>query len=318
MPRKRANSAAKKNMTAKKTVSSAKKTRKKPNVGRKAKRTIKDSVFTNLFQDKKYLLQLYKALHPEDKGVTEDDLTDITLKNVMVENIYNNLGFIVRDRLMILVEAQTVFTVNILVRVLMYLMQSYFEYFERTEQDYYGTKKVKMPEPEIYVICSAERKRKPKFIYLSKEFFGGKDIAIEARVRIIYDGKQGDIINQYIAFTKVFDAQRKKHGYTRKAVEETIRICKNKNVLKEYLQTREKEVVDIMMVLYDQDEVVEMYGRSKQREGRMEGAVAMCQRMGMTLKNTIAEIASQFELSDEDAKVEVKQYWKKPTKSRRT
>ena len=30
------------------------------------KRKIKDSVFTNLFQDKKYLLQLYKALHPED------------------------------------------------------------------------------------------------------------------------------------------------------------------------------------------------------------------------------------------------------------
>ncbi len=30
------------------------------------KRKIKDSVFTNLFQDKKYLLRLYKALHPED------------------------------------------------------------------------------------------------------------------------------------------------------------------------------------------------------------------------------------------------------------
>ena len=36
------------------------------------KRKIKDSVFTNLFQDKKYLLQLYKALHPEDTDVTED------------------------------------------------------------------------------------------------------------------------------------------------------------------------------------------------------------------------------------------------------
>lgn len=28
------------------------------------KHKIKDSVFTNLFKDKKYLFQLYKALHP--------------------------------------------------------------------------------------------------------------------------------------------------------------------------------------------------------------------------------------------------------------
>ena len=38
-----------------------------------AKYTIKDSVFTNLFQDKKYLIQLYRALHPEDTETTEDD-----------------------------------------------------------------------------------------------------------------------------------------------------------------------------------------------------------------------------------------------------
>ena len=72
-----------------------------------AKYTIKDSVFTNLFQDKKYLLQLYKALHPEDTDITEDKLTDITIKNVLTDNIYNDLGFMVDNRLMILVEAQS-------------------------------------------------------------------------------------------------------------------------------------------------------------------------------------------------------------------
>jgi hypothetical protein len=36
-----------------------------------AKYTIKDSVFTNLFQDKKYLIQLYKTLHPEDMEAIE-------------------------------------------------------------------------------------------------------------------------------------------------------------------------------------------------------------------------------------------------------
>ena len=71
-----------------------------------AKHTIKDSVFTNLFKEKKYLLQLYKSLHPEDAEVTEDELSDITIHNIMTDGIYNDLGFRRGNRLLILVEAQ--------------------------------------------------------------------------------------------------------------------------------------------------------------------------------------------------------------------
>ena len=50
-----------------------------------AKYTIKDSLFTNLFQDKKYLIQLSRTLHPEDTETTEDELKDITIKNILVD-----------------------------------------------------------------------------------------------------------------------------------------------------------------------------------------------------------------------------------------
>ena len=53
----------------------------------KPKLTIKDSVFTNLFRDKKYLLQLYNTLHPDDTSVTEDDINDVTLEHVLVDAI---------------------------------------------------------------------------------------------------------------------------------------------------------------------------------------------------------------------------------------
>ena len=100
----------------------------------KAKRTAKNSVFLDLFQNKSYLLRLYKALHPEDTTATEDSLTDVTIENVLTDNLYNDLGFIVNNKLMILVEAQSTWTMNILVRVLLYLAQSYHEYFQRTSQ----------------------------------------------------------------------------------------------------------------------------------------------------------------------------------------
>ena len=57
------------------------------------KRKIKDSVFTDLFRNKKYLLQLYQTLHPEDKEVTENELEDVTIKHIMVDGDYNDLGF---------------------------------------------------------------------------------------------------------------------------------------------------------------------------------------------------------------------------------
>ncbi len=214
-----------------------------------AKRTAKNSVFLDLFQDKSYLLKLYKTLHPEDATATEDSLTDVTITNVLTDNLYNDLGFIVHNKLMILVEAQSTWTVNILVRVLLYLAQSYHEYFQRTCQDYYKSKKVKIPKPELYVIFTGNKGRKPDIISLSKEFFEGVDIDIEVKAKVIYESDTDDIINQYIIFCKVFNEQTKQHGMTQKSVTETIRMCKDRNVLREYLARREKEVVTIMMSL---------------------------------------------------------------------
>ena len=53
----------------------------------KSKWTAKDSVFTSLFgeEDKKYLYQLYRALHPEDEATTRDDLTVMTLESHLLE-----------------------------------------------------------------------------------------------------------------------------------------------------------------------------------------------------------------------------------------
>ena len=260
------------------------------------KRTIKDSVFADLFQDKKYLLQLYKALHPEDTDVTEDDLNDITIKNVLTDNIYNDLGFTVGDKLMILVETQSsVWTVNIIVRALMYLVQTWHDYFERTKQNLYKSKKVQMPMPEIYVIFTGERKTKPSEISLSQEFFGGKECGIDVRVKMIYDGKEGDIINQYVLFTKICNEQMKEHGRTRKAVMEAIRICKNRDVLREYLSNRESEVVSIMMVLYDEEEIMRSYVESERHEAKRDEKIETAKRMlndGALSMDKVAEFSN--------------------------
>ncbi len=267
------------------------------------KRKIRDSVFTNLFQEKKYLLQLYKALHPEDGEATEDEIADITLKHVLVDADYNDLGFSVGDRLMVLVESQSTWTMNIIIRALMYLMQTYHDYFKRTNQNLYGSKKVKMPKPELYVIFTGERKTIPDIISLSKDFFNGTRISIDAEIKVLYQENERDIIGQYIIFCKVYQEQRKCYGNTREAVTETIRICKDRNVLKEYLESREKEVVDIMMTLFDDEQIYKAFENDIKQETAKEVARNKAVFMIQKGKITIDEIAEYFpELSEEDRK----------------
>ncbi len=116
-----------------------------------------------------------------------------------------------------------------------------------------------MPKPELYIIYTGNRGRKPNTIVLSKEFFDGADIDIEVKAKVIYESETEDIINQYIIFCKVFDEQRKLYGMTEQTVRETIRICKDRNVLKEYLMNREMEVVTIMMSLFNDEQIIKTY-----------------------------------------------------------
>ena len=256
------------------------------------KRKIKDSVFTNLFQDKKYLLRLYKALHPEDGNVTEEDIKDVTIKHILVDADYNDLGFSVGGRLVILIESQSTWTLNIIIRALMYLIQTYHDFFKRTKQNLYGSKKVNMPKPELYVIFTGEKpKNPPNTISLSKDFFDGEKITVDAEVKMLYQEDEKNIVGQYIIFCKVYNEQRKKYGQTKKAVTETIRICKDRNVLKEYLENKEQEVVDIMMTLFDDEQILEAYAKDIDDNATHREARETAKRMIKKGKMTLEEIA---------------------------
>ncbi len=228
-------------------------------------------MFRDLFGERKYALQLYQAIHPEDTDVTEEDIGNVTIKNVFTDQEYNDLGMTVRGKLLLMLEAQSSWTMNIIIRIFLYLAHTWNEYIESTKQNRYGSKKLAVPRPELYVIYSGDRKTRPEWFRLSEEFFEGNKEYLEVNVKVLYGDGKGDIISQYVDFTKVYNEQIKLHGKTREAVLETIRICKDRDVLKEYLSGREKEVVNIMMGLFDQEKAVEQFGNEKKEEGRVEG-----------------------------------------------
>ena len=239
------------------------------------KATVKDSVFRDLFGSRKYALQLYKAIHPEDTDVTEDDISNVTIDNILTDQQYNDLGMLVRGTLLVLLEAQSTWSVNIIIRILLYLAYTWNRYIEDTRQNRYGSAKLKLPKPEFYVIYTGGQKKVPEWIHLSKEFFQEDGTFLEMNVRIFCGNDGKDIISQYVEFTNVYTEQVKIYGRTQKAVMETIRICRNRNILKEYLESREKEVIDIMMALFDQqkalEQYLEQYGNEREQKGFAKG-----------------------------------------------
>ncbi len=71
----------------------------------------------------------------KEKGVTEEDIKEVTVSNVLVDDIYNDVGFMVGSTLLVLVECQATWTVNIIFRALMYLVQTYREYFKENKTE---------------------------------------------------------------------------------------------------------------------------------------------------------------------------------------
>ena len=73
--------------------------------------------------------------------MTADQLQLVTLENILLNQPYNDLGILAEDRLLILVEAQSTWSENNLVRVFIYLAQTFQNYITETQQDIYGRKR---------------------------------------------------------------------------------------------------------------------------------------------------------------------------------
>lgn len=233
------------------------------------KYTAKDSVFSFIFKQPENTRQLYLALHPEDTGVTEADCRLVTLEHVLTNGITNDLGFQVRDKLILLVEAQSKFSVNIALRMLLYLAATYKEYVDEQKLDLYGSKPVSIPRPELYMVYTGTPRQLPEIMRLSDMYDGPGGAEIE--IKVLRGTGEGNIVDQYIRFCEISDAQRKRYGYTTRAVEETLRICGEENILMPFLASRQKEVRDIMVTLFDQERVTEIHEYNLIRDARQEG-----------------------------------------------
>ena len=216
------------------------------------KHTVRDSVFRHLFLEPKYALQLYRILHPEDTTATEADISYLTITKEITNGIRNDLGMYIGGKFLIMIEAQTTWSENIVIRIFIYLEEIWKNYIAQNGLDVFSSKDLNLPIPELYVVYTGERKSRPAVLKLSEHIFHGACKDVELAVHMIYNGKEEkDILSQYISFTKQVKYFFQKYGRTSKAAEELFRYCIDHNILKEYLLSRQEEVTSMLDVIFD-------------------------------------------------------------------
>ena len=311
----------------------------------KVKHTVKDSVFAGVFGDVEAALEIYRRFHPEDTTVTAADCESFELKTVLVESIYNDFGILVRDRLILLLEAQSTFTKNITLRMLLYLAETYDKYVKKHRLNLYSTADVKIPCPELYMVYVGPPRDVPDTIRLSALYqetdvelaeHGGVDLVI----KVIRKSGRGDLLDQYIRFCEIVDEKRKQYGNNIEAVKAIIRQCLKESVLTEYLTSRREEAQTMMMSLFDQETIManhdyEVEQRGEQRgieqgmkqgieqgikqgikQGVMQGVeqgiramVEAMQSLSQTRDVVVQMVAEKFDLQAQTAAEKVAQYW---------
>ena len=256
----------------------------------KVNREAKNSVFLDMFKRKKYLIRLYRDLHPLDQDTTEEDLTVVTIDNVLTLKRFNDLGFLLgrqNQKLLIMLEAQSHWTINILFRLWEYVIDTLMNYIINNGYNLYSTPKLELPDIETYVIYTGkstpkifssgglEKDEEGRYILsLNKEFFGGRAGQPELLAKVIYVKNGSGIIQEYIRFSQVFDEQMTGSDNNQeraKAIKEVLRICEEKNILQDYLKQHEAEVEKIMMTMVSPEYIEKAEKRTEKIRGFMEG-----------------------------------------------
>ena len=295
------------------------------------KHQAKDNVFAMLCRDEKYLMGLYRALHPEDDSVTPEDLKLLTLETALVTSYYNDLGLQVRAVVILLLEAQSVWSPNIVLRLLLYLAETLDQYITEHEINLHSTKAAVIPRPELYVVYTGKQDV-PPVLHLSdlyadkledpaenaarvrelREKYGWLDL----EVRVLRRTGSRDLLDQYVRYCEINDEEREKTGRTIETVRRIIQRCVEEGVLVDFLLSRRMEVESAMKHMFDEETARKFYEKEIREESRKEEAERGIRALIATVKQftqnkdaAVQGLMQQFNLLPQVAAEKVALYW---------
>ena len=226
-------------------------------------RRYKDSVFVDFFGEDKNakanFLSLYNALHGTELDASSAELEPLRLEQVMYMAFRNDVACLVDGKIIVLVEHQSTVNANMPLRFLQYAARLY----ERIQnpRDRYLRRLKKIPTPEFYVFYNGEEDYPKKAtLRLSDAFITAPEkpsLELIVSVTNINYNKGCKILHTckpLKEYTLFIEAVRKHTKLdSENGFRNAIKECIQNDILREYLQRKSKEVMNMLIAEYDYD-----------------------------------------------------------------
>ncbi|WP_405739394.1 Rpn family recombination-promoting nuclease/putative transposase [Anaerovibrio slackiae] len=241
---------------------------------------IRDTLFCKYVGTEQHLLAIANAI----RGTHHRDASGIqinTLKGSFYSNLKNDISFILDTLIMMLIEHQTTLNPNMPLRLLSYVDELFRLYMEPEKRKIYSTELIQLPAPEFYVFYDGDDTSFERKTLRLSDAFKAPSHKLELIVHVynLATGKNEDLksickpLREYSTFSNQYKLLRKQGLTIDEAVRDTIRYCIDKNVMKDYLQHNESEVIDMFGFEWDEKEEREALLEAGEARGEARGRI---------------------------------------------
>jgi hypothetical protein len=267
----------------------------------KVNREYKDSVFVALCEDKKRLVEIYNAVSNKNCP-PEASLKIVTLEDVLFFGRRNDVAFLLGDSLVVLIEHESTVCENMPVRLLIYVGRVYEKLLnanEKIRQAVYGTKLLKIPKPEFYVLYNGKTAfPERKDLKLSDAFRdlpeAGKEsvpgwfaglLELTIPVYNINRGfneemlKKSETLSGYAFFVDLARRYMDAGSELEEAIRRAVEDCIGKGILADFLRNYSSEVINMLTAEFKLEDAMQVWKEEGREEGREEGKEEMARNL---------------------------------------
>jgi len=235
-------------------------------------RRIKDSTFSYIFNEEKYVVDLYKAL----TGIMLDpsSITSVRLADTLKESpLYNDVSFITKNHdLIVLIEHQSTPNPNIPLRLVEYCVHLLSKLIKKTKQNKFGSKRIQIPKLEFFVAYNGVERFQPETMLdlgALKIYFHMLDIRYDQLI----EKSLGNALAGYSYFVKCIE-ENKETMSDHEAIDVAMKQTSTKGYLVEILNR--EECRNMLIELFSREAELEDIGMQK---GWKNCALATAQAM---------------------------------------
>ena len=249
-------------------------------------RQYQDTVFRAYMNDADRLRDVAGALHGRTYTSVER-VRIVTLDGTFLSQMKNDISFLLAGRHLVFMEHQSTLNQNMPLRCLYYICEQLRQYIPA--KSLYQNKQIPLPRPEFHVFYTGSKDTlETEQMRLSDAYMEGEgDIHLELKVifhNIAYGSekmllRRSRPLHDYSFFLNCIKTNIAGGMERVRAIREAMRYCMEHDVMKEFLQEHESEVIDMVNFEWNQKDFEEAIredgieqGMARGREeGREEG-----------------------------------------------